>query len=86
MSKKTFIDKDNDGISDKTERIIDYILASLILLITTPVFLLGKITFNEYKIALYLVVGLSGGLTMVEVVINKLINGKQKRLDSYEDS
>lgn len=73
MSERPFLDKNQDGIDDKIERIIDYILAGLILLITTPVFLTGKITFNDYKVALYLIVGLSGGVEVIKAILDKLI-------------
>lgn len=67
------IDKDNDGMPDRTERIVDYTLAAIILLVSVPAFYLKMIDFSDLKVVFYLVVGLSGGMTAVKGIIKELL-------------
>lgn len=74
------IDTDNDGVADRKERIIDYALAGLLLLITVPVFYvstfnqqINMMTFDDLKVVLYLVTALSGGMTLFKDTLKSLI-------------
>jgi lipopolysaccharide/colanic/teichoic acid biosynthesis glycosyltransferase len=71
--KREFLDRDQDGVDDRVERIIDYILALVLLLITVPAFFLKMIDFEDVKIVFYLVVGLSGGMTMLKGILKELL-------------
>ena len=76
--EKISLDKDQDGIPDRTERIIDYTLAVILLLITVPAFYLKMIDFSDVKVVFYLVVGLSGGMTMLKGIIKELLKNFKK--------
>lgn len=78
VKQNKFLDKDGDGINDRTERIIDYTLAAILLCISVPAFFLEMIDFEDLKIVFYLVTALSGGLTMVKEIIGELIGNKLK--------
>lgn len=71
--KREFLDRDQDGVDDRVERIIDYVLALVLLLITVPAFFLKMIDFEDVKIVFYLVVGLSGGMTMLKGILKELL-------------
>lgn len=63
------VDKNNNGIDDKTEQIMHYILVIIMLLITTPAFYNGLMKSSDFKWVLFMVVGLVVGFDVIKKFI-----------------
>lgn len=65
------MDKDKDGIDDKIERIMEYILVAIILSISAPALYMELISGTDFKWIVIIVTGIVVGFNTIKQLIKK---------------